>query len=148
MSNHRTFLKSAALSAPAAILGSTASLAQAGAPLAKKLQSNSILVEKLPLHFDVEPGIHNLENGYWGITPKSVAQVYAEQTAFVTKTNSIWQVMFCRVVHVSPLADVRHARQSLTWWERRRMKLPSPVAAPTHCSCSSPTTSTSRQGMP
>jgi hypothetical protein len=47
-------------------------------------------VDKLPQHFDVEPGIHNLENGYWSITPRSVAQVYAEQTAFVTKTNSIW----------------------------------------------------------
>ncbi|WP_263378907.1 aminotransferase class V-fold PLP-dependent enzyme [Granulicella paludicola] len=90
MANRRSFLKSALLSAPATVFASSGILGQAGAPVAKKLTPNSIAVETLPLHFDVESGIHNLENGYWGVMPRSVAQVYAEQTAFVTKTNSIW----------------------------------------------------------
>jgi selenocysteine lyase/cysteine desulfurase len=90
MANRRSFLKSALLSAPAAVFANSGILGQAGAPVAKELTPNSIAVETLPLHFDVEPGIHNLENGYWGVMPRSVAQVYAEQTAFVTKTNSIW----------------------------------------------------------
>lgn len=38
----------------------------------------------------MEPGIHNLENGYWGIMPRSVERVYAEQSAYVNKTSSIW----------------------------------------------------------
>jgi len=90
MKNRREFLKSAAVSAPAAFLAATASQAQAGAPVKPRFPPNSIPVDTLPQHFDVEPNIHNLENGYWGITPRSVAQVYAEQTAFVTRTNSIW----------------------------------------------------------
>jgi selenocysteine lyase/cysteine desulfurase len=90
MSNRRTFLKAAAMGASVAMLARPSSLAQPSASTTKKLLPNSIPVDKLPQYFDVEPGIHNLENGYWGITPRSVAQVYAEQTAFVTKSNSIW----------------------------------------------------------
>lgn len=63
---------------------------QAAAPIAMKLTPNSIPVADLPKHYDVEPGIHNLENGYWGVMPRAVAQVYAEQTAYVNRTNSIW----------------------------------------------------------
>ncbi len=62
---------------------------QAAAPVTK-LQPNSIPLADLPKHYDIEPGIHNLENGYWGVMPRSVAQVYAEQTAYVNRTNSIW----------------------------------------------------------
>ena len=90
MKNRREFLKSAAISAPVALLGASSSEAQAVAPAKIHFPPNSIPVSRLPEHFDVEPNIHNLENGYWGITPRSVAQVYAEQTAFVTRTNSIW----------------------------------------------------------
>jgi len=90
MKNRREFLKSAAISAPVALLGASSSEAQAVASAKIHFPPNSIPVSRLPEHFDVEPNIHNLENGYWGITPRSVAQVYAEQTAFVTRTNSIW----------------------------------------------------------
>jgi selenocysteine lyase/cysteine desulfurase len=90
MTNRRTFIKSAALSAPAAMLSQRISAAQAAAPVRVKLKPNSIPVSSLPEHFDVEPNIHNLENGYWGIMPRSVAQVFAEQTAYVNQNNSIW----------------------------------------------------------
>ena len=62
---------------------------QAAAPVTK-LQPNSIPLADLPKQYDVEPGIHNLENGYWGVMPRHVAQVYAEQTAYVNRNNSIW----------------------------------------------------------
>ncbi len=90
MTNRRRFLKSAVASVPGALLVNRASLAQAAEPVPVKLQPNSIPVDTLPQHFDVEPGIHNLENGYWGIMPRSVARVYAEQTAYVNRTNSLW----------------------------------------------------------
>ena len=90
MTTRRTFLKSAAVVAPAAILTPRASQAQAAASLPAKLQPNSIPVSTLPSLYDVEPNIHNLENGYWGIMPRSVARVYADQTAFVNRNNSIW----------------------------------------------------------
>jgi len=90
MSDRRSFLKAAAIAAPAAFLGPQCVPVPAGGSLSRKLQPNSIPVESLPNYFDVEPGIHNLENGYWGVMPEPVAQVYAEQTAFVTRTNSIW----------------------------------------------------------
>jgi hypothetical protein len=90
VSNRRTFLKSAAMCTPGAMLTRPASFAQAAAPPPKRLPPGSIPVGALPQHFDVEPDIHNLENGYWGIMPKSVAQVYAEQTAYGNRTSSIW----------------------------------------------------------
>jgi len=90
VTTRRTFLKSAAAYAPAAFLPTRPSLAQAGAPVPAKLKPNSVPVASLPQHFDVEPDIHNLENGYWGVMPRSVAQVYAEQTAFVNRMNSVW----------------------------------------------------------
>jgi selenocysteine lyase/cysteine desulfurase len=60
-----------------------------GAPSAP-LPPNSIPLEDLPRHFDVEPGIHNLENGYWGVMPRVVAAAYARHSAYVNRTNSIW----------------------------------------------------------
>ena len=89
MTTRRTFMKSAAACAPAAMLASAKSETQSAAPVTKLLPG-SIAVADLPKHFDVEPGIHNLENGYWGVMPRSVAQVYAEQTAYVNRNNSIW----------------------------------------------------------
>ena len=89
MTNRRTFLKSAAC-APAAMLANHVSFAETGAPVPPMLPPNSIPASSLPQHFDVEPGIHNLENGYWSIMPRSVAQVYAQKTAYINRTNSIW----------------------------------------------------------
>ncbi|MEK6397383.1 MAG: aminotransferase class V-fold PLP-dependent enzyme, partial [Terriglobus sp.] len=93
--NRRTFLKSAAACAPAAMIASAhasmdISTDQAAAPIAMKLTPNSIPVADLPRHYDVDTDIHNLENGYWGVMPRAVAQVYAEQSAYVNRHNSIW----------------------------------------------------------
>jgi selenocysteine lyase/cysteine desulfurase len=54
------------------------------------LRPNSIALVDLPKHYDVEPGVHNLENGYWGIMPREVAAEYARQIAFVNRNNSLW----------------------------------------------------------
>ena len=89
MTSRRDFMKSAATCAPAAMLAANHAAPQAAAPIAK-LQPGSIPVADLPKHYDIEPGIHNLENGYWGVMPRSVAQVYTEQTAYVNRNNSIW----------------------------------------------------------
>jgi selenocysteine lyase/cysteine desulfurase len=89
VTNRRMFLKTAALSASAATLTSSGRARpspQATAPLAP----GSIAVKTLPRHFDVDPTVHNLENGYWGVMPRQVAQVYAEQTMYVNRMNSIW----------------------------------------------------------
>jgi selenocysteine lyase/cysteine desulfurase len=90
MLNRRSFLKSAAISAPAALLGREAALAQAAAPTPDKLKPNSIPVSSLPGFYDVDPSVHNLENGYWGIMPRPVAQVYAAQMLYVNRMNSLW----------------------------------------------------------
>jgi selenocysteine lyase/cysteine desulfurase len=90
MLNRRTFLKSAAASAPAALLAREAVLAQTAAPAGTKLKPNSIPVSALPTYFDVDPSVHNLENGYWGIMPRPVEQVYTAQTIYVNRMNSIW----------------------------------------------------------
>ena len=58
--------------------------------VAVKLRANSISVDDLPRQYDVEPGIHNLENGYWGIMPRVVAAAYAEHGAYINRNNSIW----------------------------------------------------------
>jgi len=89
MNNRRTFLKAAALSATSAVVSARGRAEQAVKPQ-PTLTPNSIPVGTLPQYFDVEPGIHNLENGYWGIMPRSVAQVYAEQMMYVNRNNSIW----------------------------------------------------------
>ncbi len=60
------------------------------ATTAASLRPNSIAVQDLPRHYDVEPGIYNLENGYWGIMPREVAAEYARQTAYVNRYNSLW----------------------------------------------------------
>ena len=80
--DRRSFLKSAAAGGSFLLAGSQVSAAP--------LKPNSIPVADLPKHFDVEPGIHNLENGYWGIMPRVVAQAFAEHMLYVNRTNSIW----------------------------------------------------------
>jgi selenocysteine lyase/cysteine desulfurase len=54
------------------------------------LKPNSIPVSARPSHFDVEPGIHNLENGYWSIMPRVVAQAFDRHNAYINRTNAIW----------------------------------------------------------
>jgi selenocysteine lyase/cysteine desulfurase len=88
MTTRRSFLKTAAVCGPA-VMAAPELLPQAGAPVTALLP-NSIPVSSLPQHYDVDPHIHNLENGYWGIMPRAVAKVYAEQTAYVNRNNSIW----------------------------------------------------------
>jgi len=93
--SRRQLLKFAAMSGPALLASSGARAAaepQLGADTVADLdlRPNSIPVSDLPRHYDVEPGIHNLENGFWGIMSRQVAQVYARHTAEVNKNNSIW----------------------------------------------------------
>jgi selenocysteine lyase/cysteine desulfurase len=90
-SNRREFLKSAVASGPALLVGSRTGAAQpAEASAYVKLLANSIAVNELPRQYDVEPGIHNLENGYWSIMPRVVATAYAGHILEVNRTNSIW----------------------------------------------------------
>ena len=88
-SNRRRFLKAAAFGSSA--IASPAWAAVTGtSPSRPGLVPRSIPLADLPRYFDVEPEIHNLENGYWGVMPRPVAEVYAQQTAFVNRTSSIW----------------------------------------------------------
>lgn len=54
------------------------------------LRPGGIRAEDLPGHFDVEPGVHNLEAGYWSMMPRVVAQAYAGHNAAVNSANAIW----------------------------------------------------------
>jgi len=82
--DRRLLLKSVAAGGPALLAASAATATPSA------LTPNSIAVSDLPRHFDVEPGVHNLENGYWGIMPRVVAEEYARRTLEVNRTNSIW----------------------------------------------------------
>jgi hypothetical protein len=89
--SRRAFLNSAAVSGAAIFASSRILGAPADKPgAAAKLLANSISVDDLPRHFDVEPSIHNLENGYWSIMPRVVAAAYAEHGAYINRTSSIW----------------------------------------------------------
>jgi len=91
-SSRRAFLKSGAVAAPAILVGSEsvdAALVPTAGTVAA-LRPNSIAVQDLPKHYDVEPGVHNLENGYWGIMPREVAEEYARQITYVNRNNSLW----------------------------------------------------------
>ncbi len=90
--SRRQFLGAAAAGAPALIAGLPLAGAQAASapPPAPRLLPNSIPVADLPRHYDVEPGIHNLENGYWSIMPRVVADDFARNNAFVNRSNAIW----------------------------------------------------------
>ena len=54
------------------------------------LRPGSIPVADLPGHFDVEPGIHNLEAGYWSMMPRVVAEAYGRHNAVINGAHSIW----------------------------------------------------------
>lgn len=84
----RLMLTSAAASGPALLAASTA--ASSAATPVTRLRPNSIPVADLPRHFDVEPGFHNLEAGYWSIMPRVVAQTYARHNADINAANAIW----------------------------------------------------------
>jgi selenocysteine lyase/cysteine desulfurase len=90
--NRREFLKTAAAAGPAMLLTSHATEAALvpTAAEAAPLRPNSIAVQDLPKHYDVEAGVHNLENGYWGIMPREVAAEYSRQIAYVNRNNSLW----------------------------------------------------------
>lgn len=86
--SRRQLLQSAVAGAPALLAAAPAMAAAKGTPAT--LAPNSIPVADLPRYFDVEPGIHNLENGYWSIMPRVVADAFAEHNAYVNRTNAIW----------------------------------------------------------
>jgi selenocysteine lyase/cysteine desulfurase len=90
--DRREFLKTAAATGPALLLTTQAAHAapMPTAAMTAPLRPNSIAVQDLPRHYDVEPGVHNLENGYWGIMPREVAAEYARQIAYVNRNNSLW----------------------------------------------------------
>lgn len=93
MPSRRVFLQAAAASGStwlAATATATAKQRVAEPGTVPALRPDSIPVDELPRHFDVEPGIHNLENGYWSIMPREVAAAYTRNIAFVNRTNSIW----------------------------------------------------------
>ena len=86
----RLFLAAAAASAPA-LIAATHAIGAANAQSAKPgLQPNSIPVADLPQHYDVGPGIHNLEAGYWSMMPRVVTDVYIQHTLDVNRANSLF----------------------------------------------------------
>ncbi len=89
--SRRKFLQLAATGGSAFMLGARVTEAlPLEAPTPRSLKAASIRVDELPRYFDVEPGIHNLENGYWSIMPRVVASAYAAHILDVNRVNSIW----------------------------------------------------------
>jgi len=90
--SRRLLLKTAGAAGPALFAGEVSAAQGAAHPSSGRpvLAPNSIPVSELPRAFDVEPGIYNLENGYWGVMPRVVANEYLRQTAQVNRANSIW----------------------------------------------------------
>ncbi len=94
--SRRQFLGAVSAGGPALIAGLPLLGAEAAAqgaiapPAPPRLAPNSIPLADLPRHYDVEPGIHNLENGYWSIMPRVVADDFARNNAFVNRSNAIW----------------------------------------------------------
>ncbi len=86
--SRRELLLSAAAGAAAVPL--TGARAAILPPASPALTPNSIPVADLPGHYDVEPGFHNMENGYWSIMPRVVADDFARNNAFVNRSNAIW----------------------------------------------------------
>ncbi|MGQ7458470.1 hypothetical protein ACTGU6_11140, partial [Streptococcus suis] len=74
--DRRQFLKGAAMGAPALWAAQAEAASGPAAAASTPLLPGSIPIADLPRHYDVEPGVHNLENGYWGIMPRVVAQEY------------------------------------------------------------------------
>lgn len=85
-STRRLLLKSAVVGGPALLAAPT--VTQAAQPLV--LRPNSIPAADLPKHYDVVPGVHNLEAGYWSMMPRVVADEYERQVAAVNSANAVW----------------------------------------------------------
>ncbi len=88
-SSRRNFLKSAAACAPAAMLQTQTRALQRPAST-NAADDGLIPVGLWPQQFDVDQNIINLENGYWGLMPRSTMAVYVEKTAYINRYNSIW----------------------------------------------------------
>ncbi len=86
MPDRRAFLKSAVACAPAIALTAAPSMT------AETLMPtpNSITIEALPQHFDVDRSVSNWENAYWGVMPRVTAAAFAEHTAYVNRYNSLF----------------------------------------------------------
>ena len=87
--SRRQFLTTAATGGSALMAGAGAAQA-ATPPIAPGLAPNSIPVAELHRQFDVEPGYHNLEAGYWSMMPRVTAEAFARNTAMVNRANAIW----------------------------------------------------------
>jgi selenocysteine lyase/cysteine desulfurase len=87
--NRRQLLRTAAAGGSALFAAPTIAAAES-ARAAPALRPNSIPVSDLPRHFDVEPGVHNLEAGYWSMMPRVVAEDYARHNADINRANAIW----------------------------------------------------------
>ena len=53
-------------------------------------RANSIRIESVAEHFDVDRSIVNLENAYWGVMPRVTASAYARNVAYVNRLNSVY----------------------------------------------------------
>lgn len=84
----RRLLSAAGIGAPALLSGASRAATLDPAPV--NLAPNSIPVAQLHRQFDVEPGYHNLEAGYWSMMPRVVAEAFARNTAYVNSANAIW----------------------------------------------------------
>lgn len=85
--SRRQLLTTVAAGVPALL--AAAPEAAASSPVTS-LSPGSIRASDLPRHFDVEPGIHNLEAGYWSMMPRVVAEAFARHNADVNRANAIW----------------------------------------------------------
>ena len=109
MSNRRQILEAALAITPAAFCAVPSVDAAGLSKSSAVLKPNSIAFSDLPRHFDVEPGIHNLEAGYWSIMRRIVAETYAQHCVAVNQCNSI----FARGINqrVPSWHDANHAAQ-------------------------------------
>ncbi|QJU57643.1 aminotransferase class V-fold PLP-dependent enzyme [Sphingomonas sp. AP4-R1] len=87
----RRQLITTAIGAPALLASSGVLAAPGSAPAPQPtLAPNSIAIADLPGHFDIEPGYHNLEAGYWSMMPRVVADAFVRHTQHVNRANSIY----------------------------------------------------------
>ncbi len=88
MAGRRAFLKSAAC-APAAMLAPLQGSARAEQKIALP-KPDSISIERVAEHFDVDRSVINLENAYWGVMPQVTAAAYARNLVYVNRFNSVY----------------------------------------------------------
>jgi hypothetical protein len=94
-----------------------------------RLAPNSIALADLPGHYDVETGIHNLENGYWGVMPRVVAEEYVRQTLYVNRMNAIWARNVLPGGDCLAAGAANRAPPSRGWWAARPTRSPSLLRA-------------------